>query len=334
MTEPLLSACLIVKDEEANLPRCLASIRGLHDDLVVVDTGSTDATISIARDFGARVFEVPWRNDFAWARNVSLDHGLGQWLMPLDADDELVDTDIAETRARLASGDLDSDVLLGKNRLRYAGGREMTLLAPRLIRRASGFRYTHAVHEQLDTPPGTPAGVSNLTFLHHGYLTREMLERKERRNLAIAETMPPSAHAMHCVLRSAFFLGDWRRTVATAMELAALSDANVTLREDACALGAAASVSVKDPSALTHFLSVGQALSPDNPDLRLMGVIAALFRYVHTLKDGDSTEGGQHYVRPWLYWHDKSFAQAVLGTLLGGTARESSTDGTGEETTP
>src|SRR5436305_12332456 len=87
---PSISACLIVRNEQDNLPRCLNSLRGVVDDLIVVDTGSTDGTVEIAEQFGARVFHFPWCDDFAAARNESLSHVESDWIMWIDADDELV----------------------------------------------------------------------------------------------------------------------------------------------------------------------------------------------------------------------------------------------------
>jgi len=66
---PVVSACMIVKDEEANIGRCLRSLQGKVDEIIVVDTGSTDRTMGIARELGAQVFSFPWRDDFAAARN-------------------------------------------------------------------------------------------------------------------------------------------------------------------------------------------------------------------------------------------------------------------------
>ena len=72
MRKATTSLTMIVRDEERNLPACLASIRGLFNEIVVVDTGSTDRTREIAREFGARVFDFVWVNDFAEARNAAL----------------------------------------------------------------------------------------------------------------------------------------------------------------------------------------------------------------------------------------------------------------------
>ena len=74
-----VSLCMIVRDEENFLPQCLASVRDSVDEIIVVDTGSTDRTIEIARSFGATVIEREWRNDFAWARNESIALATKRW---------------------------------------------------------------------------------------------------------------------------------------------------------------------------------------------------------------------------------------------------------------
>ncbi|HEY0255321.1 MAG TPA: glycosyltransferase, partial [Kofleriaceae bacterium] len=94
-----LSLCMIARDEEEDLPRLLESVRDLADELVLVDTGSRDATVRYARDAGARIVELAWPNDFAAARNVSLDHASGDWILVLDADEEVVD--VAALRTEL-----------------------------------------------------------------------------------------------------------------------------------------------------------------------------------------------------------------------------------------
>ena len=82
-----LSLCMIVKNEEAHLARCLASVKALVDEIIIVDTGSGDKTIKIAQAFGAKVFKYGWDNDFAQARNFSLSKASGDWVLILDADE-------------------------------------------------------------------------------------------------------------------------------------------------------------------------------------------------------------------------------------------------------
>src|SRR3712207_5969033 len=88
-----VSLCMIVKDEEHNLPDCLGPVAGLFDELVVVDTGSSDRTKEVAAALGARVFDFPWCDSFAAARNESLRHATGDWVFWLDADDRIEEPD-------------------------------------------------------------------------------------------------------------------------------------------------------------------------------------------------------------------------------------------------
>src|SRR6202042_930105 len=94
-----LSLCMIVRDEEQMLPRCLAAVASAVDEIVIVDTGSTDATVEIARSFGAKVIEFPWTGSFSEARNVSFEAATGDWVMYLDADEVLVTEDIEQLRS-------------------------------------------------------------------------------------------------------------------------------------------------------------------------------------------------------------------------------------------
>src|ERR1700742_692036 len=81
---------MIVRDEEEHLGRILSDLSSLCDEIIIVDTGSTDGTIAIAESFGAKVFHFDWVNDFAKARNFSLEQCTGEWIMWADADDRVV----------------------------------------------------------------------------------------------------------------------------------------------------------------------------------------------------------------------------------------------------
>ena len=89
---PRIALSMIVKDAAATLHACLESARGVVDEIVIADTGSTDASAEIARSFGARVFDIPWENDFAAARNLALNAVQADWVLVLDAD-EVLDPD-------------------------------------------------------------------------------------------------------------------------------------------------------------------------------------------------------------------------------------------------
>ncbi|MCK4633171.1 MAG: glycosyltransferase family 2 protein, partial [candidate division Zixibacteria bacterium] len=89
-----ISACMMVKNEEELLPGSLESIRNWVDEIVVVDTGSTDRTVEIAESYGARVYHQPWANDFSLHRNYSTSLATGDWILIIDADERIVEDDV------------------------------------------------------------------------------------------------------------------------------------------------------------------------------------------------------------------------------------------------
>ena len=96
-----LSLCMIVKNEEKHLVRCLRSVRDVVDEMIIVDTGSTDKTIDIAKVFGAKLFDFSWTGDFSAARNYSLTQATGDWILVLDADEVISERDFSELKALL-----------------------------------------------------------------------------------------------------------------------------------------------------------------------------------------------------------------------------------------
>jgi glycosyltransferase involved in cell wall biosynthesis len=116
-----LSVCIITRDEEQDLPRCLASVRALADQIVVVDSGSTDGTLEIAREAGAEIVHQEWLG-FVGQRQVSMDHARGEWILCLDAD-EWLDEELAAAVAEVVAGG-GRDGVAGyelNRRVRYLG---------------------------------------------------------------------------------------------------------------------------------------------------------------------------------------------------------------------
>lgn len=85
-----LSLCMIVRNEEQNLSECLDSVKNVVDEIIVIDTGSTDETVGIAESYGAQVEHFPWCDDFSKARNESIKYASGDWILWLDADERLL----------------------------------------------------------------------------------------------------------------------------------------------------------------------------------------------------------------------------------------------------
>lgn len=182
-----LIACLIARDEEVNLPRCLSSLSGVVDGICLVDTGSTDSTIEVARSFGAEVKSIPWEDDFAQARNASLGMARGDWVLQVDADEEL-DPSTAGLLRTTISG--DSWCHLVEVELRDGSSHPGKVLLPRLFRLDSRIRYRRALHESvLDSVTELGVGApqaSGIRLVHHGYLPESVSSRsKHERNLRI-----------------------------------------------------------------------------------------------------------------------------------------------------
>jgi len=143
----MLSLAMIVRDEEERLGRCLSSVQGFCDELLVLDTGSTDGSRAVAEAAGARVEDLPWPGDFAPARNACLERVQGDWVLVLDADEVLLQDARAPLQALMAQPDV-----LVINLLRFEDG---ALQSPyssvsRLFRRHPSLRWNRAYHSSID----------------------------------------------------------------------------------------------------------------------------------------------------------------------------------------
>lgn len=176
-----VSLCMIVKNEEEVLSRCLDSVKAFTDEIVIVDTGSTDGTRKIAADYTDRVFSFTWIDDFAAARNYAFSQATGDYLLWLDADD-FVSPDNAKKflalRERLADEQPDMVFLPYDTAFDANGNPASTFYRERIVKRTAGFRFVGRVHECI--PPRGKIVFSEARVRHLG-------SKKERgaRNLNI-----------------------------------------------------------------------------------------------------------------------------------------------------
>ncbi|MGI9657437.1 MAG: tetratricopeptide repeat-containing glycosyltransferase family 2 protein [Gaiellaceae bacterium] len=188
-----LSLCMIVKDEEEMLPGCLEAVADAVDEIVIVDTGSSDRTVEIAESFGARVVDFPWNGSFADARNVSLDTATGDWILYLDADEHIVPGDANRLRSLTSRTWREGFYLVETN---YTGGDDsgsaVTHLALRLFRNRPEYRFEGRIHEQKTQamPTFLPERFETTTvrIRHYGYLSSRINQKdKSRRNIELLE---------------------------------------------------------------------------------------------------------------------------------------------------
>lgn len=186
-----LSVCLITRNEERNLPRALRSVAGLCREVVVCDTGSTDATAAIAQAAGARLLYAPWQDDFSLARNTAIQAATSAWILMLDADEELVPETAPALRAALAAPEGVLAQVVKNHLLSPEAGPPRIVSLLRLFRRDPRIRYRGRVHESIAESllqaGATEWPDSGVHLRHHGYLEAAERKRKAARNLLLLE---------------------------------------------------------------------------------------------------------------------------------------------------
>lgn len=194
-----LTLCLIAKNEEAMLPGCLASVRGVADEVVVVDTGSADRTPALARAAGAVVLTRPWDDDFSAPRNLAIERATGDWVLVLDADERLAPGAGTAIRQALRGADFDLGFLRYHNASRAdADPAEIASGAaragapyslPRLMRRLPDLRFRGIIHENVNdwaAAHGNRYRLLAADVVHLGYVRElEGSLAKRDRNLAL-----------------------------------------------------------------------------------------------------------------------------------------------------
>lgn len=187
-----LSVCYIVKNEEKNLPLSLETVRPVADELIIVDTGSTDGTPKIAKDAGATILDFAWRDDFAAARNFALDHATGDWIVFLDADEgflhpEKVRDKIAEIDARTPP--VDAVMVTRVNVDPETNAKQGNDRAVRIFRNIPEIRYQGRIHETIAHTSGKLSLCHDnapLSVYHTGY-AESFGKQKNERNFRILQ---------------------------------------------------------------------------------------------------------------------------------------------------
>jgi glycosyltransferase involved in cell wall biosynthesis len=191
--KPTISLCMIVKDEADYLPTCLESVRGFVDEIIIVDTGSTDDTVAIAEAAGAKVHSFNWTNDFAVARNESLRHATSEWILYLDADERLDDVNKSKiTTLLLQHPDaiaLNMRVVIPQPKQNIISG--FSLDYCRMFRNLPDIRFEIPVHEQIIPSILRMGGKilkTDVTIDHWGFgMKQHRRDNRNERNVRLLE---------------------------------------------------------------------------------------------------------------------------------------------------
>lgn len=191
---PSITLCMIVKNEANMIDRCLNSVNGIVNEIIIVDTGSTDSTKEIGENHGARIYPYQWSNNFSEARNYGLSYATGDWILWLDADEELDETD--KNNLPKILGDTKANIL-ALPVLNYHGLTEpvdkshlFLIYQPRLFRNHLSIKFINRIHENVHLPENIDQFIENISVSihHYGYLKQITDEKhKGHRNLRLLE---------------------------------------------------------------------------------------------------------------------------------------------------
>ncbi|BEU88761.1 hypothetical protein TAMA11512_22250 [Selenomonas sp. TAMA-11512] len=184
-----ISACVIVKNEEKNLPRWIENMKQFADELIVVDTGSTDRTAAIARESGARVYEFPWKNDFAAAKNFAIKKAKGDWIAFLDADEAFSPETVGRVRPLIKQIQRENKRIVGVvcKLINFDEDQDYKIINAvfqlRIFRNTPKIRYEGAIHERLvdmDAAKHKNLSTTELVIHHTGYSSSRVREKLHR----------------------------------------------------------------------------------------------------------------------------------------------------------
>jgi len=279
-----LSVCLITRNEEKNIFRCLKSIRDIADEIILVDTGSTDNTLNIARNFKSKIFQTEWEEDFSKARNFALDQAQGQWILIIDADEEMLPQGKEALENLLNNSSAEGYFVQIINVLE--NNQILKNRAVRLFRNRPEYRFKGMIHEQiapciLENKPQSILP-SPIEFLHFGYHESILFEKQER-NLKILrkelELNPEDPFTLANLATTYFILEDFDKAVENyekALEYARKEEPYVATIFRNLAI---TYLNLKGYEKCTRLLEKGIAWYPDYTDLYyLLGRLAEIER--------------------------------------------------------
>ncbi len=272
---PTISLCMIVKNEEMHIARCLDSVAELVDEIVIVDTGSTDRTVETASRYTSKVYSYPWKDDFSDARNYSFSKASMDYCMWMDADDILEETEKEPFLQLKQSLSPDTDIVMMKYNTSFdeAGRPSFSYYRERWIRNCGRYRWMGAVHEVI--PPNGRVVYSDIAFSH-----RKIGRGDSDRNLRIYQRMisegkPLEPRHQYYYGRELYYHKQYEEAVSVLEQFLRSSEGWIENKIEACSTCAACYLQLgKEEEALNTLL---RSMSYDLPRAELCCEIGKYF---------------------------------------------------------
>lgn len=262
-----ISLCIIVKNEQMHIARCLDSVAKLVDEIIIVDTGSTDKTVEIASGYTAKVYLYPWKDDFSDARNYSFSQASMDYCMWMDADDILEETQKEDFLQLKQSLTPDTDMVMMKYNTAFdeAGHPSFSYFRERWIRNSEAYRWIGAVHEVI--PPKGKLLYSDIAITHKKTGAGDPDRNLRIYQKLIAEGKPLEARQQYYYARELYYHKQYDEAVAVLERFLLSEEGWIENKIEACSICASCYYQMgQEQNALTALL---RSLSFDRPRAEL-----------------------------------------------------------------
>ncbi|MFQ3549756.1 MAG: tetratricopeptide repeat protein [Armatimonadota bacterium] len=216
-----ISVCIIAKNESDFIYDCIKSLEDIADEVILVDTGSSDNTIELAKDLGAKIYQIPWQNDFSQARNKSIEYANGDWILWIDADERLDNLTKHNIKTAAADNTIDAYILKIYNYMSDDVDNDVVITENvRLWRNKPEYRFRYAIHESISDSIIENNGIigSLNTIIHHfGYKPDIIQSRdKKKRNIDILQNElikePNNPHVLYHFAQEYFEINEFEKS--------------------------------------------------------------------------------------------------------------------------
>lgn len=261
-----ISLTMIVKNEAETLPKCLEGVKSYVDEMIVVDTGSTDNTKELAQIYGAKVYDFEWRNDFAVARNFSLAQSTSDWNLVLDADEYVEKWDIDKVREFIKNSKSLGKIKIMSSFIQNGERKISKEYITRLI--PKGCYFTGAIHEQLESE--LPRFNVPIEVFHTGYENTDKSERNFTILYQELKITPENPYLLYQIARQYRVSGDYQNAAIYFSKMYEYIERNTSFYTDAIVSFLYILIAVKNFEKGLEIIKYEEDRMKDSPDFHFV----------------------------------------------------------------